>query len=176
MTKLRNALSASVLALACTFFMSSAYAVNLQDNSVPNVVPLCYADITANPTATTTTATDVTGLTCTFIPQKYDGTVAANPGGADLIKLTYSISANKATAGYGVYQVNLNGALVADTLRTVSTTGIGTPTIGGTFIIPETVAGSQTIKLQMWSSDTNTVTTAQGHFYVEEISRASLKN
>lgn len=175
MKKLAHMLSAitMLLALGCNM----ALAVTLQDNSPPNIIPQCYGDATALPQlVTNTTASLLTGMTCNFIPQKNDGTTAANPGGADIIRVTYSVAGYKSTAGYVAVQVFANNGLVADTFRSLATPVSATGTASGTFLIPETVAGPQTIQLDGVSSDTNTGTITGAHWYVEEISRASLKN
>lgn len=178
MTKLRNALSASILALALcsgSFIQANAAAVALvpSDRAFPQVVRVvAYGDVTAGSTFNATGYADLPGSNFTFTPTLNDETTAArlSPG---LIEVNWSIDATKATSTTGTCAVFVNGAVVAASARTVG--AVTEDVIGGDFMFPNTVVGPQTIKLQCKSGDTAVFTINFGHMIVREVIPASAR-
>lgn len=131
---------------------------------------IAYGDVSAYSNATTS-YTDVTGSSFTYTPTINDCTTAGrvlNIGAtrACLLKITWSFDVTKATATTGSCAVYVNGAVVAASARFAASAL--RQTIAGVLVVPVTVVGTQTIKMQCISADTNALTVNNGHVVVEE--------
>lgn len=139
----------------------------------PTVKLMAYGDVTAASTYATTSYADVTGSSFTFTPTLNDCTTAArvlNTGATRpcLIQIQWSLDVTKATTLTGTCAVYVNGAIVAASARTVDVAAKES-TMGGLIVVPNTVVGTQTIKLQCKSADTAVLTVNFGHVAVWEI-------
>lgn len=138
---------------------------------------VAFGDVTAGSTFATTSYADLAGSNITFVPLVNDETTTGRNSGnfpgrvpAGLIEVSWSLEVSKATATTGVCGVFVNGALVASSARsTTFVTTADAQTIGGDFIFTNTTAGSQTLKLQCKSGDTNIMTVVFGHVVYTEI-------
>lgn len=170
---LRTVLAALLLALFAVAPIHPAKAVVVGDTFPPTILIKCYADSTAYTNATTS-YTDLSAATCAFTPFRNDPTTAGNttiPAKADFIRVTAYLRVSKATAGTGTCGIFVNGAIVTATERLTDFGEINAEMTLG-YIVPNTVVGAQTVKIQCKSSDANTLTvTAGSHLIVEEIVR-----
>jgi hypothetical protein len=140
--------------------------------TTPNVRLVAFGDITGGYSNATTSYTDVTGSSFTYTPPRNDCTTAGQvlfigQSYACLIKVTWSFDVTKATATTGSCAVFVNGAVVANSARFASSAA--RQTIGGVLVVANTVVGTQTIKMQCISADTNALTVTNGHVVVEDI-------
>lgn len=163
-------ISASLASLAPA---NAAVALYSSSNRVAGQTTkiIAYGDVGAYSNATTS-YTDVTGSAITYTPTINDCTASGRvlnigQSRACLIKVTWSFDVTKATATTGNCGVYVNGAFVTASARYASSTL--RQTIGGVLVVPNTVAGTQTIKMQCVSADTNAITVNNGHVLVEEI-------
>lgn len=127
-------------------------------------------DATATQTFATTAFADLAATSVVFTPHG-DPNRAEAPGTLlwpDYIHVSFSMDVSKATATTGACGVFVNGAELAKTTRTVSSSA-GQVAMSGDFYIPDTVTGVQTVKLQCKSGDTNVFTVNNAHMIVEEI-------
>jgi hypothetical protein len=171
---LSGALAAACI-LAGTLASSPAMAVVALSNASSRVSTMdskiiAYGDVSAYSNATTS-YTDVTGSNFTYTPTVNDCTTAGrvlNIGAtrACYLKVTWSFDVTKATATTGSCAVFANGAVIAASARFAASTL--RQTIGGVLVVPVTVVGTQTIKMQCISADTNALTVNNGHVVVEE--------
>jgi len=120
---------------------------------------------TANSTFATTSFADLAGTPITFTPVKDPTMTDAGATGvnspAPTLVVDWSLDASKATATNGVCGVFANGALIAASTRNL-TTGAGEGTLAGHYEVALTAGGSQVVKLQCKSGDTNVFTILQG--------------
>lgn len=138
---------------------------------VPNYVYQGSGPATAGTTFATTSYADLTGATVSFVPTNNDPTTAgrsalATPT-ADLIEVTWNLDVVKATATTGTCALYANGAVIAASARTVDFAAKNT-TISETWVVANTTVGTQTIKLQCKSGDTNVFTVNFGMIAVKE--------
>lgn len=181
---------AAVLALASVFApMEAAQAATgfstvFQEASPPNIIPKCYAEATDALTFATTSYADLTLASCAFVPTRNDPTGASHQGAglststtayADQIWVEFSADVSKATATTGVCAIFANGAVVARTARTSSSTG-GNEAISWSGFIPNTTVGAQTVKVQCKSGDTNVFTVNFASLTVIDVVRFPLVN
>lgn len=144
-------------------------------NALPQTRRLvAFGDVTASSTFATASYADLPGSTITFVPLVNDETTAGRNSGnfpgrvpAGIIEVEWSIDGTKATATTGTCAVFVNGAVVASSARTVG--AVTEDVIGGTFYFTNTTAGSQPVKLQCKSGDTNVFTVNFGHMAITEI-------
>lgn len=170
---LSRALSSLAFLLLFAFTLLPASAVNVRDNFQPGFFPVCYAEATANQTFAVTTYADLAVATCSLTPTRNDPTTAGSTqvnAKADLIQVSYTGQVSKATATTGTCGVFINGAVSTVTER-ITDFGEVQGVIAGTFIIPNTTVGVQTIKMQCKSADTNVFTVKNLHLFVAEIVR-----
>lgn len=163
------ALSLSVMACPPVVERSEAAAAlvtNFNGPSPQSVKMIGFGDVTAAQTFATTAYADVAGSNVTYVPTLNDCTTAARKA-ACLIEVSWSFDATKATATTGVCAVYVNGAVVASSARTVG--AVTEDVIGGTFVFANSTVGSQTLKLQCKSGDTNVFTVNFGHVVYKEI-------
>lgn len=171
---LAGALALAVLASPSFFAPAEAAVTAITQNRTvqPNIKLVAYGNVTPAYSNATTSYTDVTGSSFTYTPSLNDCTTAgrlSNIGQtyACLIKVDWSFDVTKAAATTGNCGVYVNGALVASSVRYASSTL--RQTIAGTLVVPNTVVGTQTIKMQCVSADTNAITVNNGHVVVSEI-------
>jgi hypothetical protein len=165
----RTVLAAAFLAASC---FSPAMAAPPVAGQAPMYQYQGTATVTPASTFATTSYADLAGSSITLAPTKYDPTTAgrsalATPT-ADLIKVTWSLNAIKATATTMTCGPYINGALVAAAVHTLDFAGKNTQ-IGGVWVTANTVVGNQTIKIQCKSGDTNIGTVNFGQITVEEL-------
>jgi len=134
---------------------------------------IAYGNVTAAYSNATTGYTDVTGSSFTYTPTINDCTTAGrllNIGATlpCLLKITWSFDVTKATATTGTCAVFVNGAVVATSARLVASAAGANAVMAGVLVVPVTVVGTQTIKMQCKSADTNAITVNNGHVVVEE--------
>lgn len=147
---------------------AAAGLVSHFSDPIPQTIKvIAFGDVTASSTFATTAYADLAGSNVTYVPTLGDCTTAARIA-ACLIKVTFSLDVSKATATTGTCAPYVNGAVIASAARTASSSG-GNENIGGTFIVANSTVGSQTIKLQCKSGDTNALTVNFGHVVYEEI-------
>lgn len=170
---LKRTMLAALLLLIGLLAPVPSSAVVIGDVFPPTIVVKCYADSTAYTNATTG-YTDLTAATCAFTPTRNDPTTAGNttiPAKADLIKVSAYLRVAKGTAGTGTCAIFVNGAVVTATERITDFGEINAELTLG-YLVPNTVVGVQTVKIQCKSSDANTLTvTAGAHLIVEEVVR-----
>lgn len=162
------------IALLCiaTIAASPSYAaaalVSRFSDPIPQSIKVVgFGDITGTPTFATTSYADLTGSNVTYVPSLNDCTTAARIS-ACLIRVTFSLDVAKATATTGTCAAFVNGAVVANSARTASSSG-GNENLTGSFLIANSTVGSQTLKIQCKSGDTNIFTVNFGHVIYEEI-------
>lgn len=153
-------------------FATTGISTIFTDKTGPNIFPLCDADATTGYTNSTTAYTDVTLASCAITPTKNDPTTAANPAGADLLFVTFSVDAIKASAGTGTCALFVNGAVLAFSARTLG--GVVNGVMSWQGYVANTTVGAQTVKLQCKSSDTNAIFVSFAHLTVTDYSRATL--
>jgi hypothetical protein len=127
-------------------------------------------DATAAQTFATTAYADLVAATAVVTPT-FDPNQILAPGvptTVDYIHVSYSMDVSKATATTGTCAAFVNGAVVAKTARTVNSAA-GNVAMSGDFYIVNTTTGSQTVKLQCKSGDTNIFSVNNAHMIVEEI-------
>lgn len=126
-------------------------------------------DATAASTFATTSYADLPAATVTFNPM-VDPTVRVYPGGpynTDYVIASFSADVSKATSTTGTCALYVNGAILAKTARTV-TTGAGQSSISFAYTVPNTLATSQTVKVQCKSGDTAVFTVNNANLVVRE--------
>lgn len=168
--------SLAALCLLASLASPSVAAVvllpGLSGTTTPNYRLVAFGDVTAGYSNATTSYTDVTGSSFTYTPPRNDCTAAGQVlfGGqsyACLIRVVWSFDVTKATATTGNCGVFINGAIVAASIRTA--TNPNRQAIGGVLVVANTVVGTQTIKMQCVSGDTNAFTVNLGHVIVEDV-------
>lgn len=169
--KLKNhILAGAAFALALAASFSPAEAQVSGANRVANYRLWAVKDATASQTFATTSYADLAAATTSFTPFADPNAIYA-PGSfvpTDWIHVSFSMDVQKATATTGTCGIFVNGALLAKTARTVNS-GAGQVAMNGDFYIPNTTTGTQTVKLQCKSGDTNVFTVNNAHMVVEEI-------
>lgn len=124
------------------------------------------ADATATQTFATTSYADLAAATVTAKPLVYDPTV-----NSEYLWVVWTADVTKATATSGTCAVYINGAALAKTARTWGWIAAGNNgTIGGGFLLSNSTSGSQTVKLQCKSGDTNVFTVNNAELTVFEVS------
>lgn len=108
---------------------------------------------------------DVTGAWATVPAQQEDPQVDSSAG---YLKVTVNGVLSKATGGSATIGVFVNGAVLADTERTV-TSAQGAIPFSQVFYIRRANAAAQIVKLQVKCSDTNTATVSKASVAVERI-------
>jgi hypothetical protein len=166
-------------AVLCGIGLDSAPQVaDAQPNfsRAPDIRPQGSAQVTASSTFATTSFADLPGSSVTVNPIVDPNSTNA-PVGTALGTLGYplvhehiywSLDVTKATATTGTCGLYINGALVTRTERTINYAA-GEGTMGGYEDIVNTTTGSQTVKIQCKSGDTDTFTVNNGTIYVEEV-------
>lgn len=159
-----------LLGLAASVFMAGAALAQANGvtysgtplMSTPGPVGLYYEGqgSAASQTFATNSFADLAGASVTFNMPNYDATIY---GG--WIWVTWDADVSKAIAGTGTCGVYVNGALVAATEHSIGAAG-GAGTISGQYMVKPSAAGSQTVKLQCESSETNTFTVTNAHLTV----------
>jgi hypothetical protein len=158
------ALLAASAAAMCVLAAAPVQAARVSNSAVIGAV-----DATASSTFATTSYADLPAATITFTPQ-VDPNRSEAPGTpipADNIVVEFTADVSKATATTGTCAVFLNGAIVAKTARTIaSAAGEGSMAFVGA--LANTTTGSQTLKVQCKSGDTNTFTVLNAHLRATE--------
>lgn len=111
-------------------------------------------DVTTNYTNSTTTASDVTGLSITVPATNY-------AIGGQFYKACFDLDANKATATTGTVTLSVNGSDVTASARTIATAG-GRGTLSSCFVGARPTASAFVVKLRGVSGDTNVFTIYAG--------------
>lgn len=175
MKTFKHHLTAAFLAvLLCTAFTanflapSAAMAQQFAGRSY-NIRVLGSADCTAGTTFATTSYADCTGASITFTPAKDYATTEApgTPASVPHLHLLWSADVTKATATTMTCALYVNGAVLAKTARTV--TVLANASMTSFADVAEATSGSQTVKVQCKSGDTNTGTVNNGTLYAEEV-------
>lgn len=138
-------------------------------NASPILGPLPSYDLrfsgvtnaTANQTFATTSYADLAGTAITFVPTVNDPTQMAS----SYVMVSFELQGSKATATTGTCGVFINGAVSATTTATINVAGVD-ESFGGVYLVPNTTVGSQTVKVQCKSGDTNVFTVAKGQLVV----------
>lgn len=128
-----------------------------------------FPDATVNSTFNTTSYVDLPGATVTFNPM-VDPTVSGYYGGPlqlDYIVVLFTADVSKATATSGTCALYVNGAVLAKSERT-ATFAAGASSLAFAYVVPNTLATSQTVKVQCKSADTNVFTVADAQLQVRE--------
>lgn len=158
-------------------FMAAAFALCLmaplamaQPVAARTVFLQGVADATATQTFATTSYADLAAATVSFVP-RFDSTIVEAPGTptkVDYIRVTVTYVMSKATATTGTCAVFANGAIVTKTAQAI-TTAATNANVSGVFYLVNSLAGTQTVKLQCKSGDTNVFTVTSAHLIVEEL-------
>jgi len=166
------ALASAILIAAFAVPVGPAFAQNTTSvqSSLRNERLVSSVDASAVPqNFATTSYADLTGASVTFIPQ-VDPTVPAYYGGpnrTDLIRAYFTADVTKATATTGNCALYVNGAILAKTARYIASAA-GRGTLSFDYVVPNTSASSQTVKVQCQSADTNALTVTNANLVVME--------
>lgn len=124
-----------------------------------------FANATRGINFATTSYLDMTSSSVTIVPAPYDPTV-----NVDYLWATWYINQLKNTSGTGQCGLFANGALLPETVQTISFTVNNTPVITGmSFLTPLATSGSQVVKLQCKGSDTLPFTINAAQLVIWEI-------
>lgn len=158
----------AVIALA-SFGGGSAFAATATPKHARNLYFQGVADATSTTFATTAYA-DLTGASVTVFPVvDPNQTDAASPLHTDYLKVSVTLNLSKATATSGQCGVFVNGAVLAKTAQVQNFLANVNQNVTGVWLIPNSTTGSQTVKVQCKSADTNVLTVSAGHIFVEEL-------
>lgn len=153
-----------------TYNGNSFIQQGLQSNP-PYLIGLANTTSGATPTIISDTSyAPLTASIITFTPRPYDPTV-----NADYLFATWNYNATKLTSGTGQCGLFANGAIIGNTVQTISfTAGTGLPNIQGDWMVLLTSAGSQVAEIQCKTSDTltNSMTVVGGQLVVWEVNGA----
>jgi hypothetical protein len=164
-----NSLYGWGLALALVLILGVGSNALAQPTRLPNIRVIGAVQATAGTTFSTTSYADLAGATVTFTPARDYLTTGApgEPNPVGHLHVLASLDVTKATATTGTCGVFVNGALLANTARTISqAAGEGVITLFAD--VTEAASGSQVVKLQCKSGDSNVFTVNLGQLYVEE--------
>lgn len=184
LTKLLLAPLVALAAFAALATPAAAAITTFTENTPPNIYLQCDGDATAASTFATTSYADLAGNVCTFTPHRNDPTGASLQGAglsssttafADQIEVLWTGDVTKATATTGTCAVYVNGAVVASSARTASSSG-GEENLAWSGLLANATVGQQTVKVQCKSGDTNTFTVNNAHLTVLEVMRYPLTN
>lgn len=117
-------------------------------------------DVTSNYTNSTTTASDVTGLSVTVPASNYSLT-------GQFYRACFSLEAGKATATSGTLTVNVNGSDVTASARQIQSSA-GRGSVVNCYVAARPTASAFVVKVRGVSADTNVFTVyAGGQLQVE---------
>lgn len=166
-----NRLLGALAALLCLSSVASlAQAATTAPKREQGVFLQGVADGTSTTFATTSYA-DLTGASVSVTPSRDPTRVeAAGTTFTSYIRVTATLNMSKATATTGVCAVYANGAEVAKTAQTVAfLSGAPNANVTGVWLLANTTAGTQTVKIRCKSADTNILTVSASHLIVETL-------
>lgn len=160
---IRSALAGIALAAAFAC-VASAQTYSGPYGRQTNTQGLGFQQVTAASTFATTSYADLAGSSVTFTPARDPNQTEAPTGyAAPSVTLVaeMSLDVTKATATSGTCALFANGAVIAASSRTI-TSAAGEGTISQVYKVTLSTSGSQVVKVQCKSGDTNTFTVNQG--------------
>lgn len=155
--KLFNRIGAALALVAASLMVcavpASATTIITPTSAQETVVAAGTVDVTTNYTNSTTTASDVTGLSITVPATIYSGN--------QFYRACYWLDAVKATATSGTVTLNVNGSDVTNSARQTQSPA-RRQTMNTCFVGPRPTDASFIVKLRGVSEDTNTLTIYAG--------------